>query len=108
MKDILAWLRQTGIKTEDTAFKKAVTTPFMVFIDTQNVSGHDTKNCIIDHDLTVEYYDSSINRKNEEKIEVLFNNAGLEYKKDRQWLDSEKVFMTVYYTGFTERMENNG
>lgn len=106
MIDIKKWIVEgTGVKTEDTAFKKAVKTPFITFLDKQDVSGHDTGNCIVSHDLTVEYYNTVIDHEDERKIEALFDLEEMEYTKDREWINEDGVYMTIYTTEFTERKE---
>ena len=105
--DIKNWIEVgTGIQTAETAFRKEVKTPFIVFTDKSEVSGHDTKNCIATHDLIVEYYNRTVNEEDEKKIEGLLNMAGMEYTEERVWIDEEKVFMTTYETVFKEKIRD--
>lgn len=105
--DIKNWIEGgTGIQTAETAFRKEVKTPFIVFMDKSEVSGHDTKNCIMTHDLTVEYYNRTVNKEDEKKIGDLLNMAGMEYTEERVWVDEEKVYMTTYGTTFKEKIRD--
>ena len=103
MKNIKEWLESTGTKTADTAFKKAVSTPFQVFLDKQGVSGHDFGNEIVEHELAVEYYSDTVDEAGEKKLEELFDKEGMEYTKEREYISEERMYMTVYQTNFTER-----
>lgn len=102
--DIKEWLEKAlNVPTAETAFKKAQKLPFTAFIDKTKREGHDTANCITEHDLTVEYYDNVINKENEGKYEAMFDAAGIEYEKDREWIDTEKMYITVYTAKFKEK-----
>ncbi|URZ07541.1 hypothetical protein [Clostridium felsineum] len=99
--DIKTWLEESGMKAAETAFKKPPPFPYIVFLDHVKRGGADMKNMIKHHELQVERY-SEFNDDSVE-LEALFDEKALEYTKEKQWLDSEKCFMTRYEFEILER-----
>lgn len=102
--DIKAYIEsQTGIPTAEVAFTKPQKLPFIAIIDRTDAGGDDFHTRIISHDLTVEFYSERINAANESRIEAAFEKKAWKASKDRIWLNSEKMFETIYSINFTEK-----
>lgn len=102
--DIRAYIEtETGIQTAEVAFTKPQKLPFAAIIDSTEGDGDDYNTRTIAHDLTVEFYSERINPEAERKFEDALKKQGWKYTKDRQWLNEEKMFQTVYVTNFVEK-----
>lgn len=89
-------LEETGLKVAENCFLSPPTLPYIVFLEDSNCSGADNKICILERDITVELYSSRINREKENELEEILIKNSIEFSKDRTWIDSEKIFQTVY------------
>lgn len=94
---------QTGIPTTEVAFTKPQKLPFIAIIDRTEEDGDDFHAQIISHDLTVEFYADRIDRTRERLIEGAFAKRAWKTSKDRVYLNSEKMFETIYSINFTEK-----
>ena len=92
--NVKAMLEETGLKVAENCFLKPPALPYIVFLENSNFSGADNKICLLKRDITVELYNSKINREKEVE-EILIKNS-IEFSKERTWIDSEKIFQTVY------------
>lgn len=104
MLDVKSWLGTTGYKIAEERFLSPPALPYIVFLETHDVRGADTKNCIIERSISVELYSEKIDVEAESKIEGLLNEKYIEYSKDRTWIDSEKFFQTVYDFNLLEKL----
>jgi len=104
MLDIKPWLQSTGMSVAEERFLKPPALPYIVFLESRDVSGADYKNCIADRDISIELYSSKIDKVAENKIEVLLNEKSIAYKKDHVWLDSENFFQTIYDFNLLEKL----
>lgn len=95
--------KETGISTAEVAFTKPQKLPFIAILDRTDEDGDDYHARIISHDLTVELYTERIEPENEKKLEAAFTKQGWKMSKDRTWIQSEKMFETIYSTNFTEK-----
>ena len=86
----------TGLPTEEIVFRKPQKLPFIIFIDKQQAMGDDYNTRLIAHDLTVEFYAERIDKEHEEKMEKLFKDENWKYTRERQWLEDQKCFVTVF------------
>lgn len=48
--------------------------------------------------LTIEFYSNIKELETEKTIQTALKNSGLTYSKNETWIDSEKLFMTSYFT----------
>lgn len=96
LTDVKAWLEDTGMKVEEEQFPKPPPLPYILFNEDIDVSGADNKNCIANRNVTIELYSGKIDKIAESKIEVLLNKKSIQYKKNREWIDSERFFQTIY------------
>lgn len=103
MQDVKLWLEKAGEPVAETAFTDGASYPYIVYLDTQEHSGADTKNLIVHHSMTVERY-SQTNEDNP-KLEALFDEKPVEYTKEKTWLKDIECYMTTYDFDFTEKQE---
>ena len=103
MLDIETWLETTGLKVAEERFLKPPPTPFIIFMEGAQGGGGDIKNNIADRDVSIELYASKVDHVSENLIETLLNEKGINYKKDRMWLDTEMWFETTYDFNFVEK-----
>jgi hypothetical protein len=103
MLDVKTWLETTGMKAAELRFLKPPSRPYIIFLDNKEVRGAATRNCIANRDITIELYSDKIDNEAEQKIEDLLNEKAIEYTKDRTWIDSEKLFQTLYDFNLIEK-----
>ncbi|MDU2291404.1 MAG: hypothetical protein E7D69_15200 [Clostridium celatum] len=94
--NVKAMLEETGLKVAENCFLKPPALPYIVFLENSNFSGADNKICLLKRDITVELYNSKINREKEKEVEEILIKNSIEFSKERTWIDSEKIFQTVY------------
>lgn len=104
--DVKTWLETTGYKVKEVRFLKPPAYPYIIFFDNTDTRGADDQNFITDHDVIVELYSESIDKEAETKIEALFDQKAFEYRKSREWIESEAHFQTLYEFEFTEKRRN--
>lgn len=96
---------ETGVPTAEVAFEKPQKLPFIAVLDRTDEDGDDFHAQIILHDLAVEFYAERIDVANEKRIEAAFAKKAWKASKERIWINSEKMFETVYRTNFVEKRE---
>lgn len=102
--DIKAYIEaETGLPTEEVAFVNPQKLPFIAILDRTDEDGDDFHAQLLSHDLTVEFYAARIDAESEKKIEAAFAKQGWKFSKDRTWIESEKMFETIYTTNFIEK-----
>lgn len=103
MLDIKAWIKSAGFtKVANTAFVTKTTLPYVVFVEESNTeNSSDLSNDIIERNITIEYYSSTISAVDEKKIENLLKE--IHYTKSRMWVDAENCFQTLYDFSILER-----
>lgn len=95
--DIKQWFEEgTGMKIKELRYLKTPPLPYNIFIDEQVHRGADLRNNIIEHNVYIEHYSETIDETNEKIIEDFLNNEQKQFDKDREWLQEEGLFMTVY------------
>jgi hypothetical protein len=104
MLDVKPWLEQTGLKVAETAFQKSPPLPFIVFLDTQDQSGADFRNCIVSREITIELYSNKVDAVNEKKIKDLLHEKSIAYKKERIWHEGEKHYQTIFDFNLYEKI----
>jgi len=103
MLDIKSWLEATGLKVSEERFLKPPPLPYIIFTDNQEVGGADNKNCISDRSINIELYSIKIDHVSEKLIEDLLNKKAINYKRDRMWIDTEKMFEATYDFNLIEK-----
>ena len=89
-------LEETGLKVAEDCFLRAPALPYIVFLEKSNCNGADNKVFILERDITVELYSGKIDKEKESQLEEILIKNYIEFRKNRTWIDSEKVFQTVY------------
>lgn len=103
MLDIKALLEQTGLPVREQRFLGVMSLPAVVFTYSVEVGGADLLNNLVTHSIGIEFYAETIDLENEAKIEFLLDNLPTSYTRNRDWIESEKFFSTVYEFTITER-----
>lgn len=103
MLDIKPWLETTGLKVAEEKFKKPPLLPYVIFTESNDIRGADTKNCISERVIGIELYSENIDRVSEGKIDDLLNEKLIEYSKERIWIDSQLMFETIYVFNLIEK-----
>ena len=75
-----------------------------MWLESSETRGADDKNLIKSRDITIELYFETESDA-EAKIEVLLNALPVEFSKDTVWLDSEKMYETIYNFELEENYE---
>lgn len=86
----------TGLKWKELRYLKTPAFPYFIFIDDTYTRGADLYISIIEHNLTLECYSEVIDTENEKKIETFLKSEDYQYNKSREWLNEEKMYMTIY------------
>lgn len=95
--DIESWFKEgTGLDIRELRYLKTPPLPYNIFIDDQTFRGADRRNNIIEHNLIIEHYSESKEKSNENVIETFLRNEEIHFEKNREWLEEEKMFVTVY------------
>lgn len=95
--DIKTWFESgTGMKIKELRYLKMPSLPYNIFIDDKVYRGADLKNNIIEHNIVIEHYSDTIDLVGEETIENFLNSENKRFEKSREWLQEEKLFVTVY------------
>lgn len=96
LRDIKEWLEPVGIPAAELRFLKPQKPPYAVYLCEEEITGGDTKNLICTRDVSVEVYAEKAEREKEQEIERLLDAEAIPYEKRRVWLESEKLFETIY------------
>jgi len=103
MLDIKEWLEAIGLKVSEEEFSMPPPFPYIIFRDATGISGSDNRNCIADRGISVELYSLKVDHISEQSIENLLNEKPVSFKRDRVWIDTEKMFETIYDFNFVEK-----
>ena len=103
MLDVKKLLEQTGLKIGEVAFLKPPALPYIIILEDKEELGADQLNNIINRNLTIEFYSEKINKEKEAEIENLLKSKSLKFKKERVYIDSQKIFETIYTFSIYEK-----
>ena len=105
--DIKKWFENgTKLEIKELRYLKMPSLPYNIFVDDTVFRGADDVNSIIEHNVTIEHYSRSIEESNESIIEEFLNNEKRPFSKNREWLQDEDMFVTVYELDtFLEKVE---
>jgi hypothetical protein len=108
--DIKKWFEDgTKLAIKENRTRKITELPYNVFIDDKYYRGADLKNNIIEHDVTIEHYSETINTEDETKIENFLNKESIHFEKNREWLQDEEMWVTLYELNtFLEKVRIGG
>lgn len=96
MLDIKRWLETAGEPVAETCFPPgdAPDMPYVVYLDDVSRGGADMQNATRRHALSVERYSNTPDDNT--ALEALFDVRALKYRKEKQWLQDNECYMTVY------------
>lgn len=108
--DIKKWFEDgTKLTIKENRYRKMPKLPYNIFIDDKYFRGADLKNNIIEHDVTIEHYSETINTEDETKIENFLNKESIHFEKNREWLQEEEMWVTLYELDtFLEKVRKEG
>lgn len=110
IKDILK--KGTGLPVAENHFIKPPKLPYIVFIQKKKIRGISKNNLIIDNDVSVELYESLPDSEIENKVnEIIINNIlkvfnndiEIEIIQDRDYIESEQMYITTFDFNFIEK-----
>ena len=103
MLAIKVLLEQTGLPVREQRFLGIMPLPAIVYTDDIEVGGADLINNLITRNIGIEFYAENIDLESEAGIEQILDSLPISYTKNRDWIESEKFFSTVYEFTITER-----
>ena len=101
--DIQTWLETTEIPVKKLRFLKSPSFPYIVWLESSETRGADSRNLIISRDIAVELYFETEDGA-EANIETLLNALPVEFSKETVWLTDEKMFETIYNFELEEKL----
>ena len=101
---IAKMLKAAKIPAKESRFPDPPEGTFAVYFDEIDTDGPDGFNWILNHDATVELYESRKDEKAEKAFEAQLDENGLQYSKaSRYWLDSIQRYQVIYEFTFIEK-----
>lgn len=113
LKDILK--TGTDLPVAENHFVKPPKLPYIVFIQDKEVRGVSKDNLIIDSDISVELYESLIDKELEEKVRnviienilsVSDNDDEIEIIENTDYIEQEQMYMTTFDFNLVEKGGN--
>lgn len=93
--DVKLWFEKgTNLKIKDTRYLTKPQGPYSIYIDDINVRGADKINNIEEHDITIEHYYKD--ESNEKQIEDFLDKENIKYEKNKEWIQDESLWISVY------------
>jgi hypothetical protein len=102
LTDVKTWLETTGLKVAEERFLRPPALPYIVFTESRKIYGADNKNKIASRNISIELYSEKIDTASENCVESLLN--GIDYNKDRIWIQSDLFFQTIYDFELVEKI----
>ena len=98
-------LCSTGLDVYFYQTGEPVSPPYVVYLrDGAESRGSDNKNCIRKDSYIVEFYSDEQDAENQSKIETVLDNAGINYKTNESYLESERLYMVAFYFDITRKV----
>ncbi len=95
--NVKSWFENgTGLKIKELRYLKKPSLPYSIYIDDEVHRGADKLNNIIEHNITFEHYNESIEKSNEKIIDDFLKREEIHFEKKREWLPEEEFFVTIY------------
>ena len=95
--DVKQWFENgTGLKIKELRYLTPPKLPFNIFIDDKVIRGSDLRNDLIEHNITIEHYSEKLGEEDEKKIDDFLNTENKKYEKNSDWLNEEKMFVTIF------------
>lgn len=102
--DIKTWLETAKEPVAEAAFppgEDVPKMPYIVYLDHLERGGGDMENFSRNHSLTVERYSET--DEDNSALEALLEAQAIKYTKEKQWLNDEQCYMTIYDFDVLER-----
>lgn len=108
--NVKEWLEKgTNLTWKELRYIKSPPLPYEIFIDELVYRGADELNNIIEHNISLEHYSENIDSTNEKIIEDFLDEEELHFEKNREWLNEEELYVTVYsLETFLEKVRKEG
>lgn len=103
MLNVKQWLSETGLPVAENNFTSSQNPPFIVFLESQKMTGSDDANHISKRLISIELYTSRIDTIKEKLIEDLLDEKAFSYQKDRTYISEDTTYLTTYEFSITER-----
>jgi hypothetical protein len=88
----------------ETMFKLPPKGTYLVWMDSLSRRGADTVNCLSEHAISLEVYAYKIDRAAEKQVEDVLDSFAIHFERqERQWLQTEQLFLTIYDFSYTEK-----
>ncbi|HIU23274.1 MAG TPA: hypothetical protein IAD49_06825 [Candidatus Fimihabitans intestinipullorum] len=95
--DIEKWFKEgTGFDIQELRYLSPPGIPYNIYLDSIDFEGADQKNNIKIHNITIEHYDNKANTSSEKAIDQFFNKKNIKFEKSREWLNDDKLWVTIY------------
>lgn len=103
--ELQAMLKTLGLPVAYHHFKAFVSPPYIVFLASGGAGwGADDKNFVKRVNYQVELYSKEKDQENQDKLEALFDERGIEYGVSEEFIESEKLYQAVYTIEFTMKI----
>lgn len=113
LKEILQ--KNLKIPVEESLFIKSPPFPYVVFIQYENIRGVSSENNVLEKNIRIELYNSKYDQLLENQVidciieEILkidVNSDFFEIIKNRDYIESEQMFMTTFDFDLVEKRRN--
>ena len=106
---INAILTEAGIPYRRSRYTaKPLPDTYAVYLDEREADGADGINCLINHSITIEVYESKPDDAAEAAIEAALDARGLPWtSQDRYWLQEEQRYQVIYEFNYIEKRRIN-
>lgn len=83
---------------------KTLPATYAVYTDDRETDGPDNKNWLVNHQITIELYESAPDPDAESAIENALDDRGIPYEvQDRYWLQEEQRYQVIYEFNYIEK-----
>ena len=98
-------LKRAGVKFRQTRYTvKPLPPTYAVYFDDREAAGADGINCLINHNITIEVYESKPDDATEAAIEEALDAYGLEWSAQaRYWIQEEQRYQIIYEFTYIEK-----
>lgn len=97
-------LQPTGLPYKESRFLKPPKSTYIVFNDSIERRGGDTKNLLSQHNITLELYEYIPDPEAEKKIEDQLDLYAIEWvKESRYWIQDAQAYQVIYEFSYIEK-----
>lgn len=106
MRDLTAWLSQTGLPVSELHFAQTPSVPYLVFSDAVSVTGGDLGPFYCSRTVVLALHGPELGSDGERAVETLLMDESIPYERSRVWLEAENHYQTTYQFILNEEMED--